>query len=586
MYWTDPGAGKIMRADLNGGNREDVVVSPLASPRTIVLDLGAGKMYWGDRESLYRANVDGSSYEEIRFGNVLVTAISLDPVGQKIYYANRGGSTLRRVNLDGQTNLIDILTTPGRIGAIALDVAGGKVYWTDFGSSFSAEIRRANLDGTSQEVLVSGLGNNAPSTIALDLLGGKMYWAQDVGVGLDNIRRANLDGTGVEDVVAGLDTVINTLVLDVSGNKMYWTGWNDVPDNRIRRANLDGSGVETLVDASVIYPVGLALDAGSGQMYWTDRDSMKIQRATMDGTNVTDLLSGVFVSPDGIAIDMEQQKIYWADSDFGLGKIQRADFDGAHLENVLVGLVSPGGVAVDASANKLYWIDRFKVSLIAYELRIVRANRDGTGQEVLYTNPTNGSVFEPPGRITLDTSGGKMYWTETHDSQTIRRADLNGSNMEVLVALSGSIPVDVALDLAGGKLYWTDLSASRIRRANLDGTLVQDVVTNTGNVSGIALDLLTEEVYWTRQTGIRLRTIQRASLDGTGVTLLGGPDVRTPVAIALDLSLDSSDAPAVSMAGLIMISVLIGLLGASLCRRLSAEPGHPFSNQVEVSPTA
>jgi hypothetical protein len=38
------------------------------------------------------------------------------------------------------------------------------MYWTDFGSG---DIRRANLDGTGQQSLITGL--NGPGAIALDL---------------------------------------------------------------------------------------------------------------------------------------------------------------------------------------------------------------------------------------------------------------------------------------------------------------------------------------------------------------------------------------------------------------------------------
>ena len=52
-------------------------------------------------------------------------------------------------------------------------------------------IRRANLDGIGQQVLVSGL--KSPGGPALDLGGGKMYWSNSGG---GDIRRANLDGSG------------------------------------------------------------------------------------------------------------------------------------------------------------------------------------------------------------------------------------------------------------------------------------------------------------------------------------------------------------------------------------------------------
>ena len=57
---------------------------------------------------------------------------------------------------------------------IALDVAGGKMYWTGHRPLSLDTIHRANLDGSQIETLVSGLG--LPNGLALDMAGGKMYW--------------------------------------------------------------------------------------------------------------------------------------------------------------------------------------------------------------------------------------------------------------------------------------------------------------------------------------------------------------------------------------------------------------------------
>ena len=45
------------------------------------------------------------------------------------------------------------------------------MYWTD---GTQHKIQRANLDGTRVEDLVTGLSDT--SGIALDVVGGKMYW--------------------------------------------------------------------------------------------------------------------------------------------------------------------------------------------------------------------------------------------------------------------------------------------------------------------------------------------------------------------------------------------------------------------------
>ena len=53
--------------------------------------------------------------------------------------------------------------------------------------------------------------------------------------------------------------------------------------------------------------------------------------------------------------------------------------------------------------------------------------------------------------LPLDVVGGKMYWMGFDNG--IQRANLDGSNIETLVPIQGSM-YSIALDVAGGKMYW------------------------------------------------------------------------------------------------------------------------------------
>ena len=176
------------------------------------------------------------------------------------------------------------------------------MYWTDYGTD---KIRRANLDGSNVEDLVT-TGSSSPFGIALDVSGGKMYWTDYEGwrrTDTNKIRRANLDGSDVEDLVT-LRWHRNRpigIALDVSGGKIYWT---DLDTDKIQRANLDGSNIEDLVTRTtgLRSPRGIALDVVSGKMYWTDYGTDKIQRANLDGSDVEDLVTTGLDFPNSIAI--------------------------------------------------------------------------------------------------------------------------------------------------------------------------------------------------------------------------------------------------------------------------------------------
>ncbi len=241
-----------------------------------------------------------------------------------------------------------------------LDMAGGKMYWTDSGTE---KIQRANLDGSNIENIVTGV--EAPNGIALDVAGGKMYWTVWM-----KIQRADLDGQNIEDLVESYIEIIGTedlieeyvspygIVLDVAGGKMYWTEkW----PNKIQRANLDGSNIEAIFTGEPLH--GIALDVAGGKVYWTDRDDgmNRILRMNLDGSLVEELFTPRrFEVPHDVALDVAGGKVYWTARGFDMywtargrraedHKIQRANLDGSNVENLVTRLRDPGGIALNLS---------------------------------------------------------------------------------------------------------------------------------------------------------------------------------------------------------------------------------------------
>jgi uncharacterized protein YjbI with pentapeptide repeats len=273
---------------------------------------------------------------------------------------------------------------------------------------------------------------------------GKMYWTDR---STHKIQRANLDGTNVEDLITGLNDPIN-IALDVAAGKMYWGNQDSPPPVKIQRANLDGTNVEDLVTTGVSDPIGIALDVAAGKMYWADV-FRPIRRANLDGTNVEDLVPVTMGlnRPFGIALDVAAGKIYWTDQ--ALHNIQRANLDGTNVEELVTGLGDP-------------------------------------------THPINPHLTGPTGiALDLTSSPKKIYWI-VPGTRKIQRANLDGTNVEDLVATGATNYAGIALDVAGGKMYFTQSNSfgGRTRRANLDGTNVEDLVTTGLNYPfGVALDV-------------------------------------------------------------------------------------------------
>ena len=259
-------------------------------------------------------------------------------------------------------------------------------------------------------------------------------------------------------------------------------------------------------------------------IYWTDVGRKTIQRANLDGSNLQTLVSRGLVSPYGIAVDVAGGKMYWTDYD--TDRIQCANLDGSNVQTLVArGLENPAEIALDVTGGKMYWTDWGEAGTGARfgKQNIKRANLDGSNIETLVTS--SHGIYFPEG-IALAVAGGKMYWTD-YSADRIQRANLDGSNVQTLVALGLEGPRGIAVDAAGGKMYWTDYDAGRIQRANLDGSNVQTIVTRgLESPNGIALDVAGGKMYWTDygETGVGARfgaeKIQRANLDGSNIETL------------------------------------------------------------------
>ena len=240
---------------------------------------------------------------------------------------------------------------------------------TGFNYDEAGKVQSANLDGSDVVDLAANLLAD-PKYMALDVAGGKMYWTDS---STSKIQRANLDGSAVEDLGIELGSP-EGMALDVAGGKMYWvdSGADKVTDSgieevtdKIQRANLDGSAVEDLVTSGLALPLGIALDVAGGKMYWTDPGTSKVQRANLDGSAVEDLFTRLDCSrgpadpqcrPTGIALDVAGGKMYWTDS--AISKVQRANLDGSAVKDLVTsGLSRPRGIALDVAGGKMYWTD-------------------------------------------------------------------------------------------------------------------------------------------------------------------------------------------------------------------------------------
>ena len=105
----------------------------------------------------------------------------------------------------------------------------------------------------------------------------------------------------------------------------------------------------------------------------------------------------------------------------------------------------------------------------------------------------------------LAQGSGNIYWTEWNSSK-LRRANLDGTGVEDFIT-GTTTPDHIAIDLTNSHIYWIEYSPGKIKRANLDGSGVQDLITGLTQPSGIALDVTNSHIYWATTKLVLARSV-------------------------------------------------------------------------------
>ncbi len=201
IYYCDfqnANAGKIWRMDVDGNNQEELL-SGLAAPYGIALNMADGKMYIADGPNVSRANLDGSGYEKtfINISGGALRAIGFNSKTNILYFYEVNNENLYAAKSDG-TGIGKIIEGAYGYG-IFVDEVNQKIYYDD---RRKTGIMQANADGSGIVKIVNVAGNRGGSGITIDYKDHKLYWAETNN---GFIKRANLDGTGTETFLSNVN---------------------------------------------------------------------------------------------------------------------------------------------------------------------------------------------------------------------------------------------------------------------------------------------------------------------------------------------------------------------------------------------
>jgi len=235
------------------------------------------QLFWSDDSAnlIQMGNADGSgSPTTILSGLSTPRGVGVDRANSKVYYTEHGTSTLKRVNINGTGNETVVSTAGSGARGLSLDLVNTEVYWTSFIANTISKADYSLALPTAPTTILSS--RDTPGDVVLDVAGGKMYWSE-VG-STRTIFRSNLDGSSVEAIVAAANP--NFLAIDTLANKIYWTNFSA---QTVMRANLDGSSPETVYSVGLSVE-GIAVDPHNQYIYYAESSNGTINRTGYNPT--------------------------------------------------------------------------------------------------------------------------------------------------------------------------------------------------------------------------------------------------------------------------------------------------------------
>ncbi|XP_077312028.1 low-density lipoprotein receptor-related protein 5 isoform X1 [Lithobates pipiens] len=477
-----------------------------------------------------------------------------------LLFANR--RDVRLVDAGG-TKLDSTVVVSGLEDAAAVDFfySQGLVYWTDV-SEESIKGISYNQSKSLQHVIISGLVS--PDGLACDWIGKKLYWTDSE---TNRIEVANLNGTYRKVLFwQDLDQP-RAIALDPAHGYMYWTDWGEAP--RIERAGMDGSTRKIIVDSEIYWPNGLTIDLDEQKLYWADAKLSFIHRANLDGSFRQKVVEGSLTHP--FALTLAGDTLYW--TDWQTRSIHACNKrTGEKRREILSALYSPMDIQVFSPERQPYFHtpcednnggcshlcllsprDPFytcacptgvqlkengkscktgadDVLLLARrtDLRRISLDMPDFTDIVLQIDDIKHAIA-----IDYDPVEGYIYWTDD-EVRAIRRAYLDGSGAQTLVTTEVLHPDGIAVDWVARNLYWTDTGTDRIEVTRLNGTSRKILISeNLDEPRAIVLNPLTGFMYWT-DWGEKPK-IESAYLDGSERTVLVNTSLGWPNGLALDL---------------------------------------------------
>uniref|UniRef100_A0A8C1QPB5 Low density lipoprotein receptor-related protein 1Ab n=1 Tax=Cyprinus carpio TaxID=7962 RepID=A0A8C1QPB5_CYPCA len=510
-----------------------------------------------------KATVKCACYEGWALGPDGESCKSTDPFKPFIIFSNR--HEIRRIDLyKGEFSVL----VPGLRNTIALDfhLNQSSLYWTDV---VEDKIYRGKLSEngalTSFEVVIQ-YGLATPEGLAVDWIAGNIYWVES---NLDQIEVAKLDGTMRTTLLAGEVEHPRAIALDPRDGILFWTDW-DASSPRIEAASMSGEGRRTIhkETGNGGWPNGLTVDYLERRILWIDARSDAIYSAAYDGSGLIEVLRGHEHLSHPFAVTMYGGEVYWTDwrtntlakankwTGHNVTVVQRTNTQPFDLQvfhpsrqpqapnpcaandgkgpcshlclinyNQTFSCACPHLMKLKPDNHTCYEYRQFLLYARQIEIRGVDIDNPYYNYIISFTVPDIDNVTV----VDYDALENRIYWSDVR-TQMIKRAFINGTGVETVVSADLPNAQGLAVDWVSRNLFWTsyDTNKKQINVARLDGSFKNAVIHGLDKPHSLVLHPILGKLYWLDGDNISM-----ANMDGTNHTLLF-TNQKGPVGLSID----------------------------------------------------
>jgi len=539
----DFGQETILRLD--NGVSTQFAAPPTRSIDPIAVDESAGMVYWAsnvtstiERAPLNGSNVDISNIDvlltESSSGSSRFEALHLDLQSspQKIYWIF--GSSIKRANLDG-SSVETVVSGLGNIDGFSLTHVNGtaRVYYADFRS-----VVVIDGDGTNREVLYRS--SEFPNNVTIDPTSSpvEIFWSESV---TNNLYRLTEGESSRTEIVSGNDVgEVFALAIDPSRSpkRLYWTVRSE---NEIRSSTTAGADLQTIIpdiDAfSIDFNTDLQILSGSSRPLVVSSVNF-VTRSALDGSNAVIVLDPRFAPNDvSLIISPSQEQLIWANEPRRALQQQPLASSTPTVVRFTDASEFPNTVSADVSASpvQVFFGSSQRIPNAIPTYGIYRVNLDGSQRETLAPDVNRTNNFA----VDATASPTRIYWTS---EGRVASSNVDGTDLQQIEL---GIVSGIALDVSQSPrmVYFYDQLSDSIDRIRADGSDREELVPDVSTVRDLALDLSapTPKLYWSSEFDPATSTIQRANLDGSNVEVVaddpsveyGQIDLRTTPEIAV-----------------------------------------------------